>query len=68
MEDNLPPPHPERLCKTAAGENRREVLDTLPPREARILRLRFGLENGHNYTLEKWALKFGINARTHPPM
>jgi len=37
-----------------------EVLDTLPPREARILRLRFGLENGHNYTLEEVGEKFGL--------
>jgi RNA polymerase primary sigma factor len=37
-----------------------EVLDTLPPREARILRLRFGLENGKTYTLEEVGSKFGL--------
>jgi RNA polymerase primary sigma factor len=37
-----------------------EVLDTLPPREARILRLRFGLENGRTYTLEEVGAKFGL--------
>ncbi len=30
-----------------------ELLDTLTPREARILKLRFGLHNGRNYTLEE---------------
>ncbi|MEN6434756.1 MAG: sigma-70 family RNA polymerase sigma factor, partial [Anaerolineaceae bacterium] len=37
-----------------------EVLETLPPREARILRLRYGLENGRNYTLEEVGAKFGL--------
>jgi RNA polymerase primary sigma factor len=36
------------------------VLDTLPSREARILRLRFGLENGRYYTLEEVGQKFGL--------
>lgn len=37
-----------------------EVLATLTPREARILRLRFGLQNGHAYTLEEVGQKFGL--------
>ena len=37
-----------------------EVLGTLPPREARILRLRFGLQNGRAYTLEEVGQKFGL--------
>lgn len=36
------------------------LLDTLTPREARILRLRFGLLNGHSYTLEEVGEKFGL--------
>jgi RNA polymerase primary sigma factor len=36
------------------------VLSTLPPREERILRLRFGLENGRVYTLEEVGKKFGL--------
>jgi RNA polymerase primary sigma factor len=36
------------------------VLGTLSPREARILRLRFGLENGQTYTLEEIGQKFGL--------
>jgi RNA polymerase primary sigma factor len=37
-----------------------QVLATLNPREARILRLRFGLHNGHCYTLEEVGQKFGL--------
>ena len=37
-----------------------ELLDTLTPREARILRLRFGLLNGQAYTLEEVGQKFGL--------
>lgn len=37
-----------------------ELLSTLSPREARILRLRFGLQNGRAYTLEEVGQKFGL--------
>ena len=37
-----------------------EVLATLSPREARILRMRFGLDGGQDYTLEEVGLKFGL--------
>jgi RNA polymerase primary sigma factor len=30
-----------------------EILSTLTPREARVLRLRFGLDDGTIYTLEE---------------
>ncbi|MDX2163481.1 MAG: RNA polymerase sigma factor RpoD [bacterium] len=36
------------------------LLDTLTPREARILRLRFGLLNGRCHTLEEVGQKFGL--------
>jgi RNA polymerase primary sigma factor len=42
------------------SEKVNEVLSTLSPREARILRLRFGLENGRTYTLEEVGEKFGL--------
>jgi RNA polymerase primary sigma factor len=41
-------------------EKLEQVLNTLTPREARILRLRFGLQNGHSYTLEEVGQKFGL--------
>jgi RNA polymerase primary sigma factor len=37
-----------------------QLLGTLTPREARILRLRFGLQNGRSYTLEEVGQKFGL--------
>jgi len=37
-----------------------ELLTTLSPREARILRLRFGMQNGRAYTLEEVGKKFGL--------
>ncbi len=37
-----------------------DLLGTLTPREARILRLRFGLQDGHSYTLEEVGRKFGL--------
>jgi RNA polymerase primary sigma factor len=42
------------------SEKVEEVLESLPPREARILKLRFGLENGRTYTLEEVGQKFGL--------
>ena len=37
-----------------------DVLMSLTPREARILRLRFGLQDGRAYTLEEVGQKFGL--------
>jgi RNA polymerase primary sigma factor len=37
-----------------------EFLDILPPREQKILRMRFGLENGRSHTLEEVGQEFGV--------
>ncbi len=37
-----------------------EVLDSLPPREVRILQLRYGLLDGQAYTLEEVGRKMGV--------
>lgn len=37
-----------------------EVLETLNEREERVLRLRFGLEDGHTHTLEEVGKQFGV--------
>lgn len=60
VEDQLTPSPIQSAYSKLLREKINEVLDTLPPREARILRLRFGLENGHNYTLEEVGEKFGL--------
>jgi RNA polymerase primary sigma factor len=37
-----------------------DVLDTLSPRERRVLQLRFGLADGHQRTLEEVGKRFGV--------
>ncbi|MBC7237165.1 MAG: sigma-70 family RNA polymerase sigma factor, partial [Chloroflexi bacterium] len=41
-------------------EKLNDILTSLTPREARILRLRFGLIDGRSYTLEEVGRKFGL--------
>ena len=41
-------------------EKLEKVLATLTPREARVLRLRFGLQDGHSYTLKEVGDKLGL--------
>lgn len=60
VEDNITPSPMQTAYKKLLTEKIESVLETLPPREARILRLRFGLENGRTYTLEEVGLKFGL--------
>jgi len=59
-EDQVTPSPIQSTYSTLLREKVQEVLETLPPREARILRLRFGLENGRSYTLEEVGQKFGL--------
>ncbi len=60
VEDQVTPTPIQSTYANLLREKVEEVLDTLPPREARILRLRFGLENGRAYTLEEVGQKFGL--------
>jgi RNA polymerase primary sigma factor len=60
IEDDDSTPPPEAADQTLLREKLEELLDTLSPREARILRLRFGLQDGHYYTLEEVGKKFGL--------
>jgi len=41
-------------------EQIQEVLNGLPPREVRILQLRYGLLDGESYTLEEVGKKMGV--------
>lgn len=52
-------PEDDIVVKTIR-ERLNEVLDTLLPREAEILRLRFGLSDGTSHTLEQLGSIFGI--------
>ncbi|MGQ9503138.1 MAG: RNA polymerase sigma factor RpoD [Anaerolineae bacterium] len=60
IEDVDAPTPPEVAYHHMLQEKLEEVLATLTPREARILRLRFGLQNGRSYTLEEVGKKFGL--------
>ncbi len=60
VEDELTPSPSQAAFDNMLKERVEKVLCTLSPREARILRLRFGLENGHPYTLEEVGQKFGL--------
>ncbi len=58
-DDNTPTPT-QSAYQNLLRDKIEEVLATLSPREARILRLRFGLHNGRPYTLEEVGQKFGL--------
>jgi RNA polymerase primary sigma factor len=60
IEDNSSPTPLQSAYQQLLREKLEEVLGTLDPREARILRLRFGLHNGYCYTLEEVGQKFGL--------
>jgi len=60
IEDDTTPTPTPRASQNMLKEKVEEVLATLTPREARILRLRFGLQNGRSYTLEEVGQKFGL--------
>ena len=48
-------------------EKMADVLKNLTERERKVLVLRFGLEDGHQRTLEEVGQEFGRHARAHPP-
>ena len=50
----------ETVTQNLLQEHLREVLNTLPPREVRILQLRYGLLDGKSYTLEEVGRKMGV--------
>ncbi len=60
IEDETTPTPTQSAYQNLLREKVEEVLATLTPREARILRLRFGLQNGRSYTLEEVGQKFGL--------
>jgi RNA polymerase primary sigma factor len=60
IEDEYSPNPVDSTNDQMLHEKIDDVLRSLPPREERILRLRFGLENGRVYTLEEVGNKFGL--------
>ena len=60
IEDTLTPTPLQSAYQSMLKDKLEEVLTSLSPREARILRLRFGLDDGNSYTLEEVGRKFGL--------
>ena len=60
IEDDTTPSPVQVAYNNMLREKVEEVLSTLSPREANILRLRFGLVNGRAYTLKEVGQKFGL--------
>ena len=60
IEDTLSPTPMQSAYQSMLKEKIEEVLGTLTPREARVIRLRFGLDDGNAYTLEEVGEKFGL--------
>jgi len=60
IEDELSPTPAQSVYQSMLKEKIDDVLGTLTPREARILRLRFGLDTGIPFTLEEVGEKFGL--------
>ena len=60
IEDDEAPPPDDTATYNLLKQHLIEVLDSLPPREVRILQLRYGLLDGQAYTLEEVGRKMGV--------
>ncbi len=60
IEDDEAPPPDDTATYNLLREHLEEVLNSLPPREVRILQLRYGLLDGQAYTLEEVGRKMGV--------
>lgn len=58
-DDDSPAPH-DAAAYTLLKEQLEEVMSTLTPREAKVLKLRFGLEDGKARTLEEVGREFEV--------
>ena len=60
IEDDEAPPPDDTAAYNLLKEHLEDVLESLPPREVRILQLRYGLLDGQAYTLEEVGRKMGV--------
>lgn len=60
IEDETTPDPTENADQQLLSEKIKKMLTSLTPRQARILRLRFGLVDGETYTLEEVGQRFGL--------
>lgn len=60
IEDEATLPPTEEASQSLLEEQLEEALASLTPREAEVIRLRFGLDGGRGYTLEEVGQKIGL--------
>ncbi|MBM3144545.1 MAG: sigma-70 family RNA polymerase sigma factor [Chloroflexi bacterium] len=60
IPDEDSPPPDDKAIQNLLKEHLSTVLDNLPPREVRVLQLRYGLLDGQLYTLEEVGRKMGV--------
>ena len=60
IEDDKAAAPQDRAAQTLLKEQLFAILDTLSPREEMVLRLRYGIDDGHPRTLEEVAKEFGV--------
>ncbi len=60
IEDEDSEPPTERVSQVLLRERLLDSIETLPPREQRILRLRYGFQDGQMYTLAQIGQRLGI--------
>lgn len=60
IEDTLMPEPSEAVHRSSLSSTLRMVLDSLSPREAKVLRMRFGIEMPSDHTLEEVGKQFDV--------
>ena len=60
VEDKDSPSPPDRVSAVMLKDQLIEILVNLPPREVKILQMRYGLLDGQTYTLEQVGKKLGV--------
>ncbi len=60
VEDKDSPSPPDRVSAVMLKDQLIEILVNLPPREVKILQMRYGLLDGQTYTLEQVGRKLGV--------
>lgn len=60
IEDDTMPGPADETSRQLLREQMKDILDSLSVRERRVLRLRFGLDDGQSHTLEEVGQKLGV--------
>jgi RNA polymerase primary sigma factor len=60
IEDKILPSPPDTVVNITLKEKIEEVLDSITEREAKVLRMRFGLGSGNEHTLEEVGQQFKV--------